>query len=1232
MKKKKITQIDYTISSRLFGGTLKYAIPQILNAFAPNQAENIRRIADETQTFMNSPEHNDQKINSNYTSFHPYNPVSTANYAAQSMQEAETILKANRDVVAEMDVALANENWDQYPQLKSFLTFHNEIMKRSAEGRDVMDEIYRVPGAAWIVSQTVEILTKDVEPEKLNQLLSDFKYSEIVDSVIEYMDLVHALDAPDVSVNTIQSSAQKMKELSKKIADVSDHLMKDETANQCKDLFKDYNKAVRDARGTVGGMKEPASKALQALDMGWDPRFVSDYAALVDIHTQLTNAYNGIKGLHNNFQKDLLKKMEVVLKLNPQQQMFYSPEEFVSFYQKYSEALSAVLEESRKPELQDSFVNNAGDIFKRRMYQGFHGTAVMKLEYFAEKTNLKKQGIVVSDGAIGIDKTQVQKNYADVSHVSAYLDTKMLQATELFAGMGDSPQAENIKYQWNVVKKAYNLGASVEQIEYQLNSFLEEMNEIGEKTEPVNSAISFAEGMKAGLKEVTPKDFDCNTPLEILKTNAGEFADFGNTFAKGFEAIPRIKKLDYRFLSMVASNIAPTSGLLQFSEGQINEKYSSEQYMLENAQIQMLTGYDMSGREGEFRPNPYNVGGQAGYDYQVLANSYEQYQTANKQIAFLKEQIINLKNEPAFQNKPGIQKYFDFNMRLITDGEKGINRQMYIGRIPGSYYFAAFPDWSKKNVAAENKVDAFEAMITDMGFADAWEHLSARVDLDIEYEHAALNGEETAQLKDRIKELNNKLIADFEKIKAPENKKYETYFQNYQLNVVGVRGVDKRIAELKEQNAMLDAGWDPTRISDYSMLKDLSERAENSQRILGDVDDPKLDNLRGKLRKLADLNPSDQLFTTQRQFDVYYADYAQTLCDVLEEGKKKDVRDNLKRAQIPDARINGSLISAFVSNTIFESTALLARMEAIFDNVNISGQTFKGEPDKVNGRKEDIRLATLGVSAEHTAQKNKANQLKFALARARTALYKKHRIGFGGASKEMTILREKTNALYDMLDVEKRALDDPKVVKAAEELQIAAENYEVQKREADGVSLDDRNWSPKTQMGQVRIGASYDIQNLVKENFDFSKERREQQLYEGDVPTDSYFAIKLQETQNNILAGQKVGSEVARNIAKVIAIQTLAHKWQKNDMNMDRFPDSVLENATENILKTPGFKKLIPNPSDPACEGLIKCIANATEHPGNLVADYFEKTNQAKQIHRPEERAPQNGPVINGPV
>lgn len=1246
MKKKDIRAIDFGIYRGWFAGQFLTAIPDMLEKIMPDAAQELKAQANtaymDLLTYTQSDVPIIERMNTNP---YDYTGISSV-FRAPDKAKGEEIKNSAKGLYERVHTIEESAELNQYPGIKSYISFCSDLCRRSTEGEDVAEILYQIPGGMWLNNITVDLVLANKDPEQVDEMLRVIDFEAMAKNALEYYELMQELEDPMITPEKLKSSITKMKELNTKISAQVEHLRDPEVAGVASPFFQDYNTNVLGARGVQGVMAEPANRITQALEQGWDPRYATDYIKLIAIHRDLQNDLTFLNQQENAAFCDPLKqKIMAVLELDPTKQMFYSPEEFVGYYQKYSERLTATLNECKKPEIQQLIASDALNSHALKWkpeITGMHGTMVETLEFFAEKMNFKKHGIIVNDGVVSGDIYTLTQIYNEVKEVKEHVDSKMRRAADLFGRINESNLGEALSQYIEPVKLACEYGASVDRIDIFLSNLIDGATDYRHHNpELVGELITFANDMKNGLKNpnVVPKGFDVYTPLatqqqqaeDILPNIYQEGPDKLGAFADSFSQVPRKTRLDYRFISTVASNIAITSGVMQFAKNRIDQKYSEEAYTLENLNMQSLKGYDLIGEKGVYRPNPYYVGLQPGLDNQAMANSFEQYTLADQQIATLKEHIIHLQNEEAFKGKAGIQSYFNMNLRLLTDAEQGIDRGLYMSRIPGSYYLTSFPDWTGKNADPNHSVEEFEAMINDMGYADAWDDLSERVDLEIENDHKALTQEEANALRERIKNVNTRLIADYKRMKDPSNEKYAKFFQNYKDTVVGARGVDVNIERLEEQNAMLDAGWDPTRISDYRMLQHMSQSAEKAQKRLEEINHPQLAELREKYKKLAELDPSNQIFASQAKFDAYYADYSAALCNLLKVGKSDAVKAVMHSAEIQNRVKDVELLEAFASDTNINSTLVAAKIDAVFDNINLPAQKLKGKEETILERKASISQVEYASGAKHLENRGKTAQLKDALEEARVGLYKKHRIGFGGASSEMTLLREKTDTLYRMITTEKRLIDDPMVVRAAKELSDAQENYDHRKRAAAG-ALDNPDWQPKTEMGKARFASSNQIKTILGTHFNFNVERERQIRYGGEIPEESYFGAKLRETQYQIINGAKEGPEVLKNIAKVIAIQTLAHKCMEDNMDISRFSDSVLEDSTKKILKSPGFKKMIPNPQDPSSDGLTKAIVNAAHNPGNLMADYFDSINQIKQVNGPANAAQKQGPVLNGPL
>ena len=1196
--KKDIRKKDIYVEKGMYYSTFRLKIPMMLNQLLPQQAEQMKALANEATGVFQS----DLMFSYNSTRMNPYNSVNKAPQVSIIPKSAATKMQNFNNDMSNLFSEIENANeLAKYPALKSFVMFYGELIHRSKDGDDISEILHRIPGGVYLCEIIVDFIG-DIEdpkvlndPKQLNDILAGLHFPEMMQTTLEYYDLIKELEDPQPSAEKVQQAIPRLKELNQKISGHVEHLMKDETAAIGKKLFVDYELNVRGNRGVNKPMRESANHALDALEQGWDPRYISDYHTLCVLSSRLETQLTFFRNQNSPETADMIRKIEAVLNLHPSKQMFYSAEEFVTYYQTYSTALFDMIEESKKPVIQNMLENTRiqGHIlFREDSGYGHHGHEAPTLEYFANKMNLKNRGIAVEDGVLISDEFEPKQVFRKSELIMNYIRIKMERANGLFERIRNSTLSNEINPALEPLLLAVELGASVDRVQTYLADLIatveDYLDQEPEKAQLARDITAFANDMKDGFLRVVPGEYDTFTPLieqyeQAQQDLAGLNAEEEKYF-KSFSAVPRKTRVDYRYLETVSKNLLPHDGVMAFILPSVDEVYANQEY--ENEILSFSQRNDFNN------------------------NHYEQYKNANRGLEILKERLMSLKNEKALQGKAGLQAYFDNNLRLLDDAQNGI---LLKNDIPG-YEFLVGDLKLKTQINHDFGPDELNEMFTGMGFTDAWEHLSQRTKLEALNDKAALSAGEAGELKEQIKNTNNLLIADYEKMKSMQSEeKYTKFFQNFAQDVAGENGLDRWILELKEQNAMLDAGWDPARIADYQKLKQICELAKQTNAKLEELNRPELEVLRDYINELQELNPEGQIFHKGMEidgffeFDDYYANVSRVLSNVLAEGKKDAVRQALEGVDT-----NHTLLDAFSEN----EHHFREQLEDAFSQTNLAQQSFKGNRNQIEKRQNSIFRAGANMRFSVTVKNAKKEQLVRNLQMVRRDLYAKHRIGLGGASAEMTVLREKNERLIHLLVNDNLSLDHPKVIKAAKELDDAGVEYEKRKRTAAN-ALNNDNWQPKTNMGKTRFAASKRAREAVASTFVFDKEGAKQTQSAMEFAENS----PLKEQLNDIQREMQDHNDAVKDIAKVIALQIIGHE-QEAKGHTERIPDTILEAAALKIMQSPGFKKMIPNPNDLESVAYIDSYAYALHDVGGCMKNYFRACNQAN-AQGPEEQQQQ---------
>lgn len=252
---------------------------------------------------------------------------------------------------------------------------------------------------------------------------------------------------------------------------------------------------------------------------------------------------------------------------------------------------------------------------------------------------------------------------------------------------------------------------------------------------------------------------------------------------------------------------------------------------------------------------------------------------------------------------PGLHRYLEYNGSIVDSALNGVNRYSYLSRLSGDNYSTGNPDWMLvgSKTKQPHTVKEFDDMLVGMRYPEMWDTLDKRIDLEREMEQKKpyeYSPEEKKAFSEQIKESNQKLISIYEHQMSDESKeKYSDFFRTWDEphgSVAGGRGPRKKIARMKAENEALDRGWDPTRIADFNKIKDYCNEYKLDNETEERYADPKLNDLKGFLKKLDSLDPTKQTFSSQKEFETYSENVYRTLKDITEEIKKPEVSDAIK--------------------------------------------------------------------------------------------------------------------------------------------------------------------------------------------------------------------------------------------------------------------------------------------------------------------------------------------------
>lgn len=346
---------------------------------------------------------------------------------------------------------------------------------------------------------------------------------------------------------------------------------------------------------------------------------------------------------------------------------------------------------------------------------------------------------------------------------------------------------------------------------------------------------------------------------------------------------------DYGFVLFAANGpLFVETPPLCLLKGPMEKKYGKEIFDQYNENLEPLV----------FRTKKQLVNPYGNYKRCPISNDKEK-EGVDRQIDLadgMYKQILAL---PEMEKLPGIKAFMEMNASYITSDLNGGNKWKYASRIPFSECFTAMcVNWVDKQQEKTATAKDFDKMLTDLRLPDLWKHYDERIALEEKFDGADLTEEQKKDATKQLQQVNDQLIGVLEHLVKPENKELYTYWRGYELDVAGPRGFNSRIELLKEENAVLERGWDPRMISEYHGIKKAMECAESIEKKLRESEDPELHNAAKKAKELCTFDPTDKAFKSQKQFDDYLNGFAQTYQELIEELNVPAVKEKVNSEEL----------------------------------------------------------------------------------------------------------------------------------------------------------------------------------------------------------------------------------------------------------------------------------------------------------------------------------------------
>lgn len=184
----------------------------------------------------------------------------------------------------------------------------------------------------------------------------------------------------------------------------------------------------------------------------------------------------------------------------------------------------------------------------------------------------------------------------------------------------------------------------------------------------------------------------------------------------------------------------------------------------------------------------------------------------------------------------------------VNDAGNGIDTYGEMLTLPSYTFVEEFADWIfEKDPEHPKSTKEIDDMLIDMGYQDLWQEMTSRAKLDLEIKSLGntLSAEQQQDYKNKLVTSNNRMIGIFEKqISDEAEAKYADFFNNYDFNVKGDRGVQTRIDHFSDLNKGLENGWDVTHYKDYVQFKKISKDCSKALQFMEHYDVPELETFR----------------------------------------------------------------------------------------------------------------------------------------------------------------------------------------------------------------------------------------------------------------------------------------------------------------------------------------------------------------------------------------------------
>lgn len=354
-------------------------------------------------------------------------------------------------------------------------------------------------------------------------------------------------------------------------------------------------------------------------------------------------------------------------------------------------------------------------------------------------------------------------------------------------------------------------------------------------------------------------------------------------------------RIDYSFLSNASRNVGGMfSPILRVYQPVIGNEFFSDDMTMMSVNMQQFLNQDHGNHDGPVETDLYS--GQPVIHANTTAQKAASQQDVDKLLGIYKKIMDN----PGMQQYKGIRRYMQVSVNMMEAAKAGVNRYAYMNKVPGGERIMFQIDWKDTNQVTGQPLtpEDYEEMISGMQFDKMYDLQEKLCDIQIEMDQKYLTPEEKAAYGSQITEINNQLIDIHEHQMSNDSKeKYGKFYEDFDSpnhgNVSGSRGYHGIVRDLKAQNELIAAGWDPTKVADYNAMKQCVKECQDVANELGTIKDPDLAAMREKVQKITELNPTGRKFGNQREFQKYSMQYSMALKDIYAEVNKPEIQSKL---------------------------------------------------------------------------------------------------------------------------------------------------------------------------------------------------------------------------------------------------------------------------------------------------------------------------------------------------